>query len=215
MDKYIGDAILAFWGAPVPDDDHAYNACSAALDCREKIASLNRRWKSEGKSPFPTRIGISTGETMVGNVGSSERINYTVMGDNVNLAHRLEGASKLYGTQILVTGKTREAVADRFWLRPIGIVAVKGKKQKTPVFELMGFRIEGKNDGVAELCMEFARGFEAYLAGNWEEACSIFKKLSVKFPEDAPTNFYLLRCKQFRDNPPGPDWRGVEYVESK
>jgi adenylate cyclase len=215
IDKYIGDAILAFWGAPLPDDDHAYNACAAALACREKIENLNRKWDMEGKSPFPTRIGISTGETMVGNVGSSERINYTVMGDNVNLAHRLEGASKVYGTQILVTGKTREAVADRFWFRPVGIVSVKGKKQKTPVFELMGFKIKGENGDTAELCTEFSRGFEAYLARDWEEACNTFKKLSMRFPTDAPTNFYLSRCEQFKDNPPGPGWRGVEYVESK
>ena len=120
VDKYIGDAIMAFWGAPVHDDDHAIRACEASLACQEKIAELNRKWINEGKSALVTRIGISTGETVVGNVGSTERMNYTVMGDNVNMASRLEGANKLYGTQIIVSRQTYEAASKKFLFRPSG-----------------------------------------------------------------------------------------------
>ncbi|MFZ2444779.1 MAG: adenylate/guanylate cyclase domain-containing protein [Syntrophobacteraceae bacterium] len=218
VDKYIGDAILAFWGAPIPDDDHAVNACAAALACREKIADLNRRWESEGRSPFITRIGISTGETVVGNVGSSERINYTVMGDNVNLASRLEGANKFYHSGIIVSRNTREAASERFLFRLLGVTAVKGKSEGSAIYELMGAKAAGpgaENAEAAALCEGFTGGVEAYLAGEWDAACEIFTNLAARFPSDAPTRFYLSRCRHFRDNPPGAHWRGVEYLESK
>ncbi|MEW6387147.1 MAG: adenylate/guanylate cyclase domain-containing protein [Thermodesulfobacteriota bacterium] len=215
VDKYIGDGILAFWGAPVPDEEHAWHACHAALVCQEKLKELNHRWEAEGKYPFATRIGISTGETVVGNVGSRERINYTVMGDNVNLASRLEGVNKLYGTQIIVSPTTYQAVADKFWLRPLGIIAAKGKKEETTIYELLGSRRAGENGATAELCEEFAQGFQAYLARDWEGAAAIFGDLLKKFPGDAPTDFYLARCRYYRENPPGGDWRGIEYLEVK
>ncbi len=140
VDKYIGDAIMAFWGAPVHDDDHAVHACEAGLACQEKIAELNRKWIMEGKSAMVTRIGISTGPTVVGNVGSHERINYTVMGDNVNMASRLEEANKTYGTQIIVSGKTYEAASNKFLFRPLGVVALRGKVKGMAVYELVGRR---------------------------------------------------------------------------
>ncbi|MFA4906621.1 MAG: adenylate/guanylate cyclase domain-containing protein [Candidatus Margulisiibacteriota bacterium] len=215
VDKYIGDGIMAFWGAPVHDDDHAFHACAAALACQEKLRELNKKWQSQGKSPLATRIGIATGETVVGNVGSSERINYTVMGDNVNLASRLEGVNKLYRTKIMVSQATCEAVADKFWFRPLGIVAVKGKREGTAIYELAGRKEEGPPDAAAQLCREFARGFEAYLARDWDGALEIFGNLWEKFPADAPTELFLSRCRHYRDNPPGPDWQGIEYLESK
>ena len=210
VDKYIGDAIMAFWGAPVHDGGHAVHACEAALACREKIAVLNRKWVTEGKSALATRFGISTGETVVGNVGSTERLNYTVIGDNVNVANRLEAANKLYGTQIIVSRETCEAASEKFWFRPLGIVAVKGKSKEKAVFELVGRRIEGEKDPAEELCEQFTRGFNEYANRNWNEACAVFSHLLIKFPQDAPTALYLSRCAQFRENPPGPDWRAVE-----
>jgi adenylate cyclase len=138
VDKYIGDAVMAFWGAPINDDDHAVHACEAGLACQEKIAELNRKWAEEGKSVFITRIGISTGPTLVGNVGSTERMNYTVMGDNVNMASRLEEANKFYGTQIIVAANTYEAASKEFLFRPLGIAAVKGKSEDQKIYELVG-----------------------------------------------------------------------------
>jgi adenylate cyclase len=215
VDKYIGDAILAFWGAPVPDEDHAFHACQAALICQEKLQHLNQQWQSEGKSPLDTRIGISTGETVVGNVGSRERMNYTVIGDNVNLASRLEGVNKLYRTNIIVNSATYEKVADKFWFRPLDIVAVKGKREGTTIYELAGRRTNGEKDETAEFCQEFTKGFNTYLARDWEGACRIFADLSNKYPLDAPTELFLYRCQQYRENPPGEDWQGIEYLKTK
>jgi adenylate cyclase len=206
---------MAFWGAPVPDEDHAFHACNAALNCQERLKDLNRKWISAGKAPLDTRFGISTGETVVGNVGSSERINYTVMGDNVNLASRLEGVNKLYGTHIIVSRPTYAAVSDKFWFRPLDIVAVKGRSEGTVIYELM-MRRAGKDEvRIADLCAGFARGFEAYLSRDWAGAIKIFQDLSTKFPDDVPTNIYLSRCQQYLANPPEADWRGIAYLESK
>jgi adenylate cyclase len=216
VDKYIGDSIMAFWGAPLPDPDHAFHACTAALLCQEKLRELSQKWQSQGKSPFDTRFGLSTGETVVGNVGSSERINYTVMGDNVNLASRLEGVNKLYGTRIIVNRAAYEAVSQRFWLRPLDIVAVKGKREGTTIYELMGNRTEREESGqIAELCGGFTRGFEAHLARDWAAAWAIFTELSRQFPADSPTALYLTRCRNYLDHPPGPEWQGIEYLEVK
>jgi adenylate cyclase len=215
VDKYIGDGIMAFWGAPVHDDNHALHACNAALICQERLQDLNQKWVAAGESPLPTRIGISTGETVVGNVGSSERINYTVMGDNVNLASRLEGVNRLYGTQIIVSRATYEAVADKFWFRPLDIVAVKGRREGTIIYELMMRKGQEDSDRTTRLCTEFTRGFEAYLARDWEGALEIFQNLSTEFPGDTPTDLYLTRCRHYKAHPPEADWQGIAYLESK
>ncbi len=216
VDKYIGDGIMAFWGAPVPDEEHAWHACLAALECQERLEELNRKWLAEGKRHLTTRIGISTGETVVGNVGSSDRINYTVMGDNVNLASRLEGVNKVFGTKIIVSRETKETVAKSFWFRPLAIVAVKGRSEGTTIYELMGRKTAGETGGAqAELCDGFARGFKAYLGRDWEGACAIFADLADKFPGDSPTAFFLARCRACRVSPPGAEWKGVEHLEAK
>jgi adenylate cyclase len=213
VDKYIGDSIMAFWGAPLPDEDHAFHACEAGLLCQEKLVELNRKWAAEGRVVFETRIGISSGETVVGNVGSSERMDYTVIGDNVNLASRLESVNKLYQTKIAVSRRTYEKVCDRFWFRPLGVIAVKGKTEETTIYELAGRRSD--NGEAAELCAEFTRGFDAYLAKQWDLGCEIFGKLTAKFPDDAPSRLYLERCEQYKENPPEPDWQGIEHLEFK
>jgi adenylate cyclase len=215
VDKYIGDAVMAFWGAPVRADDHAIRACEASLACQEKIAELNQKWTTDGKSAFFTRIGISTGETVVGNVGSTERMNYTAMGDNVNMANRLEEANKLYGTGIIVSRQTYEAASEKFLFRPLGLIAVRGKSEEQAIYELIGKRTEGGISRAAELCEEFTRGLNAYLSQNWNEACGIFTSISVRFPTDAPTLFYLSRCTHLLHNPPGEEWQGIVYQKSK
>ncbi|MEN6439815.1 MAG: adenylate/guanylate cyclase domain-containing protein [Syntrophobacter sp.] len=215
VDKYIGDGIMAFWGAPLHDENHAYNACNASLLCQRKLAELNKKWRQEGKSLFVTRIGISTGETVFGNVGSSERINYTVMGDNVNLASRLEGVNKLFRTKIIVSSKTYEQTSGSFWFRPLGIFAVKGKSEKSEIYELLGRKDGEESKAVAELCREFTEGIEAYFAHDWNVAFKVFSMLAAKYPLDGPTHFYLSRCMQYCDTPPAADWDGIEYLESK
>jgi len=215
VDKYIGDGIMAFWGAPLPDANHASRACQAALLCQARLKVLNQKWAEAGKTVFPTRIGLSTGETVVGNVGSSERINYTVMGDNVNLASRLEGVTRLYDTQILVSQATYDRTSDEFWFRPVDQIAVKGKTAETTVYELVGKKEGGAADSVGELCREFTRGVQAYLHRDWAAAAEIFGQLSQKFPDDVPVELYLNRCRKYLKHPPGPEWRGVTYLKYK
>ena len=213
VDKYIGDSIMAFWGAPIPDPHHAFHACQGALRCHERLRDLNRRWEQEGKVPLITRIGISTGETVVGNVGSSERINYTVMGDNVNLASRLEEANKLYGTQIIVNQATYEAVRESFHLRTLDLVAVKGKRQAGMIYELLARKEEDEDESAARLCAGFKLGWEAYQTRDWDGALRVFEELLREFPGDGPTAYYLSRCCHYQDHPPGPDWQGIKYLE--
>ena len=216
VDKYIGDSIMAFWGAPLPDEEHAARACRAALLCRERLKVLNKKWAAAGKVALPTRMGISTGETVVGNVGSSERINYTVMGDNVNLASRLEGVNRLYGTQILVNRTTYEQVAEEFWFRPVDLIKVKGKSIETTVYELMGGKgDEEEMDYLAWFCRDFTLGFEAYKNRDFAGGEAIFGRLSKKFPSDGLAALYLKRCRRLQEHPPGADWRGVTFLESK
>jgi adenylate cyclase len=138
VDKYIGDGVMAFWGAPLPDPDHAVHACRAAVVCQQKLDELNARWEEAGRPALITRIGIHTGHAVVGNVGSSERLNYTAMGDAVNTAARLEGANKQFGTRILISSATHERLGDDFESRPLGDVELKGKTVRMEVFELLG-----------------------------------------------------------------------------
>lgn len=215
VDKYIGDGIMAFWGAPLPDANHASRACQAALLCQTRLKVLNQKWAEAGKTVFPTRIGISTGETVVGNVGSSERINYTVMGDNVNLASRLEGVTRLYDTQILVSQATYNQASDEFWFRPVDLIAVKGKTAETTVYELVSKKEGGAADAVGELCREFTRGVRAYLRRDWVMGVEIFGRLRQKFPDDVPVELYFNRCRKYLQKPPGPDWKGVTYLKYK
>lgn len=140
VDKYIGDALMAFWGAPHPDGDQAIHACRAALLCREKVAELNARWEKEGKVTFPTRIGIHTGQTVVGNMGSEERMNYSAVGETVNVASRLEEFNKKYGTRIIVSRSTYEKASDRFTFRPLDRVPIRGMKREILIYELVGER---------------------------------------------------------------------------
>ena len=143
IDKYIGDSVMAFWGAPEHLDNHAYNACVAALQAKKQMDVLNAVWKSQGSPELHTRFGLHTDAVIVGNIGSSERYSYTVMGDGVNLASRLEGVNKVYGTQICVSNTVFKEVGDRLLLRPVDLISVKGRRSGQVVYELMGSRQEG------------------------------------------------------------------------
>ncbi len=215
IDKYMGDAIMAFWGAPVEDENHAINACQAALLCQAKLRELNTLWKKNGLPLFPTRIGINTGEIIVGNLGSSERLNYTIIGDNVNLASRLEGVNKLYGTQIIVNQTTYEKAKSEFIFRPVDIVAVKGKNESIKIFELISKKDSPEVAKYKNFSEEFTRAFGAYLNQEWKSALMIFQKLAVEYPTDRVVEIYIKRCKHFENNPPGPNWDGVVRLNIK
>ncbi|MEM7031772.1 MAG: adenylate/guanylate cyclase domain-containing protein [Chloroflexota bacterium] len=208
VDKYMGDGLLAFWGAPLPNPNHVADACRAALRCRDKVSELNKLWAAKGNVTFPTRIGLHTGETLVGNVGSAERMNYTVLGDSVNLASRLEPANAVYQTDIIVSLATYSLVSKQFHFRPLDIVTVKGKKQGVLLYELVGEVGEISTEKVL-LCEQFTEGFDAYLNRQWDTALEIFQSLVIRFPRDRASQIYLARCKTFANTPPGPDWEPI------
>ncbi|MCP4713341.1 MAG: adenylate/guanylate cyclase domain-containing protein, partial [Planctomycetes bacterium] len=138
IDKYVGDAITAEFGAPVYDEDHAYFACCAALHMQEKLVELSKKWEGEHRPMLPTRIGINTGRMIVGNMGSRDVFNYTVMGDHANLGARLEGANKYYGTYTMISEFTYREVKDRVIVRLLDFLRVKGKTEPVEVYELIG-----------------------------------------------------------------------------
>ena len=214
VDKYVGDGLMAFWGAPVPLADHAIHACRAALQCKQKVSQLNKQWQAAGQVAFPTRIGIHTGKTLVGNMGSSKRMNYTVLGDSVNLASRLESINDVYGTSILVSSSTYEQAAEQFHFRPLDVVTVRGKREYVLLYELMGERGQTPSELVT-LCETFKEGVDAYLVQDWETALSIFETLGHQFPDDLATGIYLARCLTLRHNPPGPDWQPIVHLEKE
>lgn len=221
IDKYTGDNIMAFWGAPVEIADHAAWGCRTALLCQYHLNRINHKWQYEGKPTFETRIGLHSGEAVVGNIGTSERLNYTAIGDSVNIASRLEGLNKAYHTKILISEDTRKKIGETFLCRPLDIVAVKGKEKGIKVYELFG---EYKNvvDILPErahetLAKEFTKGFDLYIEKKFAEAQQIFKDLLKDYPSDYATQIYIERCGQYIKTPPPSDWDGTSrfaYLES-
>ena len=219
VDKYIGDAIMAFWGAPHADANHSVHCCVSALLCQRRLLDLNRKWEYEKKPQLLTRIGIHTGEVIVGNIGSSERMNYTILGDSVNLAARLEGTNKLYGTNIIVSDATVKHLHDHAVVRPLDIVAVKGKQEGVAIYELVALKnadpLVLPSDNQVKFCGEFTKGFRFYLEQRWDEAINIFQNLQLDYGRDVPCEMYIKRCEEYKKAPPPKDWDGVYHLESK
>ncbi len=219
IDKYIGDAIMAFWGAPNSDRDHALHACQAALLCQRRLLDLNRKWSFEKKPTLNTRIGLHTGEVVVGNLGSSERMNYTIIGDSVNLAARLEGVNKVYHTNIIISDDVFHLVRDHAIVRPLDLVAVKGKNLAIKIYELVA--LQGADPLLVptqeqlEFCRLFDRAFTHYQEQRWDEAIETFEKILHTFGKDYTTEMYIERCQYYKQNPPSIDWDGVHHLETK
>lgn len=219
VDKYIGDSIMAFWNAPVPDDQHTLHACEAVLRARERAAEMNRAWAAEGKPELRTRFGVHVGEAIVGNIGSADRMNYTVLGDAVNLASRLEGVNTLYGTRIMVSEDVYAGAKGRFVFRPVDVVAVKGKSQATTIYELVGARGSASSHaaGAAETsrCEAFEAAFALYRSKQWGKAKVAFAALAESDSDDPLAAFYVERCQSLIDAPPAGDWDGVTRFDTK
>ena len=213
IDKYIGDAVMAFWGAPTPNKNHAIDACRAALANQHKLQELCEKWRDQGKPELWTRIGISSGELVIGNMGSEERLNYTVIGNPVNLASRLESLNKVYGTKIIISQKTKELVSDVFVVRPLDLVAVKGQEIGNYIYELIGFRNETKRETI-ELAEEYEAALTTYIDSHFQEAAKKFEFIMKKFPHDAPTTLLLKRCLHLCEHPP-TKWDGVHRMSFK
>lgn len=215
VDKYIGDSVMAFWGAPLPNPSHARDACMAALRCNSRIETLNGMWKTQGRIPLPTRFGLHTGTTMVGNVGSSDRMNYTVLGDSVNLASRLEGTNKLYGTRIIVSETTHDHAGDEFVFRPLDRVAVKGKTKGILVYELLGLKEDLASSPALHITGEYSKALDFYFGQKWSDAIEILEELLKSHPDDLPSQNLLKRCKTYAQTPPPEDWQGVFQMREK
>lgn len=225
LDKYIGDAIVAFYGAPAPVEDHEYWSCLTAVRMQEGLAELREKWQSEGERwpeivhNMQNRIGINTGKLVTGNMGSTMRMNYTMMGDTVNLAARLEASAKQYGVYIQVAEETYTACKDKFIWRDLDYVIVMGKTEPAKVYELIS---ESGNmpPGYDKLLPAYDEAIDLYRNQDWAKAIEAFKasdKLEDMFPgrKTNPSRIYIPRCEHYKENPPGDNWDGSWSLTKK
>ncbi len=213
LDKYMGDAIMAFFGAPVPMADHAKWAARCALQNLERLAVLNQELAAKNMDPIDIGIGLNSGECSVGNMGSQTVRNYTVMGDTVNLASRLEGINKEYGTHIIISEFTFEEIKDTFTCREVDWVRVKGKNKPVRIFELVS---EGAPSKEKLLSIEyFNSGYQKYHKAEFAGAIGDFRKALEVFPADKPAALYIDRCQDLIDEPPPSNWDGVFVMKTK
>ena len=213
VDKYMGDAIMAFWGAPIWQEDHSIRACRAALDMLKKLAELQVELEKAGLPRIDIGIGLSTGMVTVGNMGSNTRFDYTVMGDTVNLGSRLEGMNKEYGTHAIVPKYTYEDVKNEFVLRPLDLIKVKGKAIPIKIYELMGDKSEmEKLRGIVE---GFEAGLSYYWEKKWDMAEESFNNVLKLRQDDGPSKVFLSRIKELRKTELPPDWDGVFVMTKK
>ena len=225
LDKYIGDAIVAFYGAPLELKDHELLACRTAIKMQERLAVLREQWQAEGERwpeivhHMQNRIGINTGKMVTGNMGSESRMNYTMMGDTVNLAARLESSAKQYGVYIQISDSTYESVKDQIVVRALDFVRVMGKTEPVKVFELISEKGQ-EPEPYKKILPAFHEGLEHYFKQDWDNAIEAFKaadELEEMFPgrKTNPSRIYIPRCENFKANPPGDDWDGVWTQTSK
>lgn len=212
VDKFMGDGVMAFWNAPDACPDHARRACEAALRCKEMLDELSRARGNQVR--LRARVGIATGEVLVGNIGTSDRMNYTVLGDIVNVASRLEGLNKLYGTWTLVTEETRRAAGDAIVARPIDVVALKGKAKSTRVYDVLGLAGE-LPPAVTSRVEPCERALAAYLARDFRGAVEAWEAALALSPGDRPVQVMLERARGYLANPPPADWTGYFAVSEK
>ncbi|MCC5854356.1 MAG: adenylate/guanylate cyclase domain-containing protein [Idiomarina sp.] len=218
IDKYMGDAVMAFWGAPLPDDEHAVNALAGALAMQEALAEINAEFVSEGRDSLAMGIGVHTGVMNVGNMGSEFRMAYTVLGDNVNLGSRLEGLTKGYGVDILFSENSLAAlsclVEPLFLYRRLDRVRVKGRETPLTIYQLMGY-LNTASEQEKQLATSSDSALELYEQGHFKGALRAFKKHLEDQPTDPVAQLYLERCEEYLATPPPADWDGVYTHTSK
>jgi adenylate cyclase len=209
IDKYIGDAIMTIWNAPEPVPDHPQMACLAALRCRDAARSLalTREWREF--PAFETRFGLHCAKALVGHFGARDRMSYTAIGDAINLASRLEGLNKRYGTSIIVSDAIVDRAKDSFDFRLLDVVAVKGKSDPITIYELLGTK--GALERCRQVISAYETAFSAYAAGNFERALAVLQENA----SDPPSTVLIERCKAFLQEPPPTDWHGIYVSASK
>ncbi len=215
LDKYIGDSIMAFFGAPIPQKDHALIACRTAVQMQNHLEELRKTWKLSNKPMPHMRIGINTGEMIVGNMGGIDRFDYTVIGDSVNLSARLEGANKLYKTNILISENTFQPIASQVIARELDLITVVGKNKPLKVYELFGLVSDKVVPEVFDLIEKFSEALALYRQRNWKKAIEKFKDVLKIKPEDYISKLYIERSQAFLQTPPPEDWDGVFVMQTK
>jgi adenylate cyclase len=220
LDKYIGDAVMAFWGAPFEEPGHASKACNAALEMMNRVREMQKKWQAEGKPHLDIGIGLNTGVASVGNMGSVLRYGYTALGDSVNLSSRLEALNREYGTHVIINEATYEAAKDAsFVFRELDLIRVKGKLQPVTIYELICRQSEipagpPGQDLRARLEL-FQRGRELYRKRRWEEAQNTFQQILNSWPDEGPSRVYWKRCQEYLFDEPPSNWDGVFTMTHK
>ncbi len=214
LDKFIGDAIMAFYGAPLEQPDHALRACKTAIDMIKSLKTLQSEWRERNLPHIDIGIGLNSGEMTVGNMGSDERFDYTIMGDNVNLASRLEGINKQYGTNIVISQYTHALIkSNNLYVRELDSVRVKGKREPVTIYELIDY--EKPKAQIQEAVKKFENGLVAYKQKQWKEAIILFQETLRVKTDDKPAELYIERCEKYAQTPPPEDWDGVFVMKTK
>ena len=218
VDKYEGDLIMAFWGAPLDHPDHALDACFTSLLMNQKLIDMRAEYKKQGRPDFiynmDARIGLNTGDVVVGNMGSTQRFDYTVMGDHVNLASRLEGANKPYGTHIMISEFTYAKVKDHIEARELDRIRVVGRDEPVTVYEVLA-KTGQLDEKMGEIVELYLSASEIYKARHWSEAQEKFLKILTIEPDDGPSKIYIERCEKYNVEPPPAEWDFVETMTEK
>jgi adenylate cyclase len=211
IDKFIGDAVMAFWGAPAPNPDHAADCCRAALACRRALAEASL--VDDHGQPIKIRIGVNSGDMLVGNIGSEVRLNYTVIGDAVNIASRLESTNKTYGSTIIIGPETRRLAGERIVVRELDRLAVYGRAGGLQIYELLG--MAGEFGGSLDWVKCYEAGLAAWRARDFTAGIAAFEKVLAIRPDDAASSAMIQRCKQQLENPGTEDWDGTTVARTK
>jgi adenylate cyclase len=214
LDKFIGDAIMAIFGTPLPHDDDEDRAVRASLAMLTGLAQYNAKRAEIGKKPIDIGIGLNTDNIVSGNIGSPKRMDYTVIGDGVNLASRLESATKQYGAKLLISEFTKARLKGTYRMREVDKVIVKGKTQPVAVFEVVDFHTDATFPNMMDVLSTFGFGVQSYRHGEFDEAEKAFRESLRLHPNDFCSKMYIERCEYLKANPQ-PDWDGVWKLKSK
>jgi len=214
LDKFIGDAIVAFWGAPVKLKDHHYKAVLSAIQMKKKIKQFNRNNKIKDMPELDIGIGIHTGEVILGNIGSEKKLDYTIIGDSVNLASRIEGLTKIYGCSIIISHDTLVHVKDKICCRVLDKVMVKGKSKPIMIYEVIDEQ-SNVDEEMLEISELTASAFETYLEGDFEKSLMFYKRILEMKSDDSLSRIFLERCKKYIQNKPPDSWDGCCVMETK
>jgi adenylate cyclase len=215
LDKFIGDALMAVFGAPLPLENHAWMSVQSALDMRRRLAEFNQKRYHTAQPQIRIGIGISSGEVVSGSIGSQKRMDYTVIGDGVNISSRLEGVTKEYGCDIILSQYTYELCRDRIWVRELDWICVKGKTQPIGIFELIGDRSQALDSATLEFLELYQAGRSAYTAADFQKSMRYFEQAQRLRESDQAVAIHLERARAYLLNPPSAQWDGVYTMTNK